>query len=94
MSPEQADSSGMDVDTRTDIYSLGVVLYEMLVGIVPLNLAAIGDAAMRIALREKDPPKPSTRITELGDTRDEIAKARGTDPQSLRKQFPLKRSRA
>jgi tetratricopeptide (TPR) repeat protein len=87
MSPEQADSSGLDVDTRTDIYSLGVVLYEMLVGIVPLNLAAIGDQAMRMALREKEPPKPSTRVTELGDTQDEVARARRTDPASLRREL-------
>jgi len=82
MSPEQADSSGIDVDTRTDIYSLGVVFYELLVGIVPLNLAAIGDHAMRLALREKDPSKPSTRISELGDTQNDIARTRRTDPNS------------
>ena len=74
MSPEQANVTGLDVDTRADIYSLGVVLYELLVGAAPLDLHAIGDQAMQVAIREKDPPKPSTRITELGDTQAEIAR--------------------
>ena len=87
MSPEQAEITGLDVDTRTDIYSLGVVLYELLVGALPLDLAAIGDQAIRHALLETDPPKPSTRITELGDTKNEVARARSTDVEHLRKQL-------
>ncbi len=87
MSPEQAGITGLDVDTRSDIYSLGVVLYELLVGALPLDLAALGEQAIRLALLEKDPPKPSTRITQLDDTKEEIAKARATDVQSLRRQL-------
>lgn len=87
MSPEQADLTGLDIDTRADIYSLGVVLYELLVGTVPLDLQAIGDQAMHVAIREKEPPKPSTRFTELGDTREEVAKVRGTNPDRLRQQL-------
>ena len=87
MSPEQADLNIIDIDTRSDIYSLGVVLYELLVGAPPLELTAIADQAIRVALREKDPPKPSTRFTDLGDTRDEIAKVRSTVPDDLRRQL-------
>jgi len=87
MSPEQANLTGLDIDTRTDIYSLGVVLYELLVGTVPLDLQAFGDQAMQVVLRERDPPRPSTRFTELGDTREELAKVRGTDPDRLRQQL-------
>lgn len=87
MSPEQADITGLDVDTRTDIYSLGVVCYELLVGTLPLDLTGVADQAIKIALQERDPPRPSTRITELGDTKDEIAKARNTNWLELRRQL-------
>ena len=71
MSPEQADLSGMDVDTRSDIYSLGVLLYELLTGTTPFDQDTFRTAAfdeMRRIIREQEPPKPSTRLSSLGAT--------------------------
>jgi non-specific serine/threonine protein kinase/serine/threonine-protein kinase len=86
MSPEQAEMGGLDIDTRTDIYALGVLLYELLTGVLPFDrkdLRQAGIAEIQRMIREKEPPRPSTRITQLGPASTEAAKNRHTEPRRL-----------
>jgi len=86
MSPEQAEMTGLDIDTRTDIYSLGVMLYELLVGARPLDLRHVAIVALWKAIREQMPPTPSSRLATLpGETQAAIALYRHTDASDLRK---------
>jgi serine/threonine protein kinase/tetratricopeptide (TPR) repeat protein len=89
MSPEQAELSGLDVDTRTDVYSLGMILYGLLVGELPFDtpLREAGFDEIRRVLRECEPPKPSTRVTSRGDGSAEVAGNRGTDQPTLERQI-------
>ncbi len=86
MSPEQAEVNQLDVDTRSDVYSLGVLLYELLTGTTPFDRRRFQTAAfeeIRRIIREEDPPRPSTRLTTLGGTLGGVAARRGTDPVRL-----------
>jgi tetratricopeptide (TPR) repeat protein len=97
MSPEQAEMSGLDIDTRSDIYSLGVLLYELLTGVTPFDPAKLRSAALneiQRIIREEEPPRPSTRLSGSSEglqssDADEpssiqfISKHRRTDPRSL-----------
>ena len=87
MSPEQALSSGEDIDTRSDVYSLGIILYELLSGGPPLDLRKIAFDEFLRRLREDDAPKPSTRLrTQDPATSTDVARKRHTEPQTLAKQ--------
>jgi tetratricopeptide (TPR) repeat protein len=88
MSPEQANSLGEDIDTRTDVYSLGIILYELLAGVPPIELRKISFEEFLRRLREDEPPTPSTRIrTQDPATAAEVARKRRTEPVALAKQM-------
>ena len=88
MSPEQADVTAQDIDTRADIYSLGVVLYELLTGVLPFERTSGSDEELRRAIHEQNPSTPSSRLATLAaDRLTDVTRSRRVAPRELKREL-------